>query len=64
MTAMKDDLLLMKKYEVGRDMDPEDEEHIRELCSIGFMKTGVSIKRKRITAKTIGVGLKVLEEFG
>ena len=56
---MSDEELLIK-YEFGRDLDPYDEPQVRRLCSIGFMKTGLSLQRKVITSKTIGLGLKVI----
>jgi hypothetical protein len=60
--SIKSDIEIMKKYKDGKDVDEIDMPHIRELCSIGLMKTGISIKRKVITAKTIGIGLKLIGE--
>jgi hypothetical protein len=63
-SSIRKDVELIKKYKDGRDMDADDEPTIRELCSIGMMKTGISIKRKVITAKTIGIGRKLIGEIG
>jgi len=51
---------ILRKYRDGRDLDPEDAPHVRELCSVGMMKTGLSLQRKVITAKTIGLGLRLI----
>ena len=55
---------LLLKYMEGRDLDKEDELRVRELCSIGFMKTGISLKRRKITAKTIGIGRDLANSSG
>jgi hypothetical protein len=53
-------LKVLKKYREGRDLDMEDEPVVRELCNVGMMKTGISLRRQVITAKTIGIGRKLL----
>ena len=52
---------ILRKYLDGRDLDPEDESHVMVLCSVGMMKTGLNLKRKVVTAKTIALGLKLIE---
>jgi len=54
------DLKVLLKYKDGLDLDPIDEPIVRNLCSIGFMKTGISFQRKQITARTVGIGLKLI----
>jgi hypothetical protein len=58
---LSDDKLL-RKYKNGADIDDADEPYIRVLCDIGLMKTGISMKRKKITAKTTEEGLMVIGE--
>lgn len=41
---LSDDKLL-RKYKDGADLDYADEPHVRVLCELGLMKTGISIKR-------------------
>ena len=53
---------ILTKYKDGRDIDPKDERVISELCLIGLMNRGISLKRKKATAKITYLGLKILEE--
>lgn len=55
------DAYILEKYEKGRDVDPEDKELVEELASMGLMKTGISTKRGKMTAKTIELGRKLIE---
>jgi hypothetical protein len=59
-----DQVNLMRKYRDGRDVEDGDLPYIRELCSVGMMKTGVSLKRRKITAKPIELGLKIIDTYG
>ena len=61
--SIKRDVELMRKYKDGRDLDPEDSDEVRSLALIGFFHIGVSLKRKKITAKTLPVGLRLLSNF-
>jgi hypothetical protein len=54
------DEYILRKYLQGRDMDPEDTVYVRELQLIGMIKTGISIKRQKITAKTLKLGRLLL----
>jgi len=54
-------LRILKKYRKGRDIDLEDEEIVDKLALISLMKTGISVKRKKRTARTIGIGKKLIE---
>ena len=60
---MKREYQILLKYKDGRDIDPEDKEIINELCSIGLMNRGISLKRKQITAKITFLGRKILGEI-
>lgn len=51
---------ILSKYKYGRDLDDSDKLIVRELCEIGLMKTGISIKRNVVTAKTLELGMKLL----
>lgn len=60
---LKRQVVLFKKYRDGNDLDPADSEDVRDLASIGLFHIGVSLKRKKITAKTLPIGLKLLSEL-
>lgn len=60
MSTVEDDIKLLKKYEIGRLVDYEDYDQIEELSAIGLMQTGVSIKKKKMTAKTSNLGKKLI----
>ena len=48
---------LFYKYRHGCDIDIKDMPFINELCLIGLMNKGLSLKRKVITAKTTDQGM-------
>ena len=54
------DVDIMRKYMDGRDLDYVDKDIVERLCNISFMKTGVSLTRQMITAKTIGIGRDIV----
>lgn len=54
------DLQVLKKYKDGRDLELEDESIVREMCEVGMMKTGISLRRQVVTAKTTTLGRKLL----
>ncbi len=60
MSTVEDDIKLLKKYEIGRLVDYEDYDQIEELSAIGLMQTGVSIKKKKMTDKTLNLGKKLI----
>ena len=51
---------LLKKYKDGRDLDKEDSEEVHELATIGLFHIGISLKRKKVTAKTTPLGVKLI----
>jgi hypothetical protein len=51
---------ILSKYKYGRDLDESDRFIVEELCTIGLMNTGISIKRNLTTAKATSLGLKLL----
>ena len=54
--VVKSDMKILKKYSTGKDVDPADEARLDELAAIGLVRNGLSIKRKKITAKTTPAG--------
>ena len=52
---------ILIKYRDGRDLDEEDRALVDNLCDIGFMKRGISLRRLKVTAKTISLGLKLID---
>ena len=60
MEEIEDDLKILEKYKDGRDIDPGDFSKVNELASIGLMKKGLSIRRKKSTAKTTPLGRKLI----
>jgi len=60
---LKRQIELFKKYKNGDDLDPVDSEDVRILSGIGFFHIGISLKGKKVTAKTLPLGLKILSEF-
>lgn len=51
---------LLEKYRNGEDVDDADMPKLDILASIGLIKKGISIKRKKITAKTTSSGIGLL----
>lgn len=51
---------LLLKYKHGEDIEDEDKSKLDTMASIGLIKKGISIKRKRITAKTTSTGIGLL----
>jgi hypothetical protein len=60
MTTLQEDIKLLKKYKEGRDVDDSDYTHIKNLCLIGLMNTGISTKRQKITAKPTSTGMGLI----
>lgn len=53
---------ILRKYKDGRDLDEGDRVYVEYFCSIGMMKKGISLRRRAVTAKTIGLGLRLIGE--
>ncbi|MFA5760353.1 MAG: hypothetical protein WC877_01170 [Dehalococcoidales bacterium] len=56
------DEFILIKYKNGRDLDLEDTRLVDELCLVGMMKKGIRLQRNVVTAKTLPLGLKLLNE--
>ncbi len=59
--SVREDIEFLKRYEVGKDIEDSDIQKLDELASIGLIRKGISIKRRRVTAKTTPLGLKLLK---
>jgi hypothetical protein len=59
--SVREDIEILKRYEVGKDIEDSDIQKLDELASIGLIRKGISIKRRRVTAKTTPLGLKLLK---
>lgn len=59
--SIREDIEFLKRYEVGKDIEDSDIQKLDELASIGLIRKGISIKRRRVTAKTTPLGLKLLK---
>jgi hypothetical protein len=57
---MIEDEKILKKYEIGRDIDKEDLPILEELRSVRLIHIGISLKRKVLTAKTTALGRGLL----
>jgi hypothetical protein len=56
----REDLVILRKYIEGRDIDSEDAQSVERLCRVGLMKKGISLKRRKVTARTVGVGITMV----
>lgn len=54
------DKYLCRKYARGMDINDNDRRDLDELRSVRFMKMGMSLQRNVVTAKTVGIGLKLI----
>ena len=59
--TIKEDIEILRRYKVGKDIEDSDIQKLDELASIGLIRKGISIKRRRVTAKTTPLGLKLLK---
>lgn len=59
--TIKEDIEVLRRYKVGKDIEDSDIQKLDELASIGLIRKGISIKRRRVTAKTTPRGLKLLK---
>jgi len=59
--TVKEDIEILRHYKVGKDIEDSDIQKLNELASIGLIRKGISIKRRRVTAKTTPLGLKLLK---
>ena len=59
--SVREDIEFLKRYEVRKDIEDSDIQKLDELASIGLIRKGISIKRRRVTAKTTPLGLKLLK---
>jgi len=59
--SIREDIEFLKRYEVGKDIEDSDIQKLDELASVGLIRKGISIKRRRVTAKTTPLGLKLLK---
>ena len=59
--SVREDIEFLKRYEVGKDIEDSDIQKLDELASVGLIRKGISIKRRRVTAKTTPLGLKLLK---
>ncbi len=59
--TIKEDIEILRRYKVGKDIEDSDIQKLDELASIGLIRKGISIKRRRVTAKTTPRGLKLLK---
>ena len=59
--TVREDIEILRRYEVGKDIEDSDIQKLDELASIGLIRKGISIKRRRVTAKTTPLGLKLLK---
>jgi hypothetical protein len=57
---LKEYVPLLLKYKNGEDIDDADKPKLDTMASIGLIKKGISIKRKKITAKTTSTGIGLL----
>jgi hypothetical protein len=57
------DIELLMKYQTGRIIDPIDTPNLNRLASIGFVKKGVILRERKITAKTTAVGIKIITDL-
>ncbi len=58
---VREDIEILRRYEAGKDIEDNDIQKLDELASIGLIRKGISIKRRRVTAKTTPLGLKLLK---
>ena len=64
-TLIQNDVEILKKYETGGIIDIGDLPTLNRLENIGFIKKGIILQGKKcITAKTLPIGLKLIEELG
>ncbi len=59
--TIKEDIEILRRYKVGKDIEDSDIQKLDELASIGLIRKGISIERRRVTAKTTPRGLKLLK---
>ena len=59
--TIKEDIEILRRSKVGKDIEDSDIQKLDELASIGLIRKGISIKRRRVTAKTTPQGLKLLK---
>ena len=48
---------ILKKYKKGRVIDPKDKPYLKDMASVGFIKYGYDIDKRKQTAKTTIGGL-------
>lgn len=61
MSVLEKEKALMEKYRYGRCIDAEDNDAVDTLCSLGLVKTGLSVEKMVETAKTTKMGLELLK---
>jgi len=59
--TVREDIEILRRYEVGKDIEDSDIQKLDELASVGLIRKGISIKRRQVTAKTTPLGLKLLK---
>lgn len=60
-SVLEKEKALMEKYRHGRCIDAGDNNAVDTLCSLGLIKTGLSVKKMVETAKTTEMGLELLK---
>ena len=48
---------------MGRIIDIIDTSDLNRLASIGFVKKGVILRERKVTAKTTAIGMKILSDI-
>ena len=59
---ISEDVRILNAYKEGKDISLTDLEKIEELASIGLVKKGISLKRRKVTAKTTALGLRLIKQ--
>ena len=59
---ISEDVRILNAYKEGKDISLADLEKIEELASIGLVKKGISLKRRKVTAKTTALGLRLIKQ--
>jgi hypothetical protein len=57
-----EDMRVLKAYKEGTDVVLADLEKFEELASIGLVKKGIRLKRRKVAAKETALGLRLIKQ--
>ncbi|WP_319580353.1 hypothetical protein [uncultured Methanospirillum sp.] len=58
---LQKELRILEEYQQGKIIEPNDSQILEDLCVVGFLRRGISLKEKKPTAITTTSGLSFLK---